>query len=139
MNRLKQSLLALGVMALLPAIALAVPLSKDEQNCLNAVSKGLALIAKSQQKENASCIKNYAKGKSAASECTARDPKGKVDKLATLVAKKCPAPVAASIESSFGPDMLARAQGEGQNEPTRLSNAIFGLSLDEVVSLESDG
>ena len=53
MNHLKNLLLSLGLIALLPTLAVAQPLTKAEQGCLNTVNKSLSLIAKSQQKENA--------------------------------------------------------------------------------------
>ena len=120
MNRLTNLLFSLALLTVLPALAGAQPLTKAEQGCLNTVNKSLSLIAKSQQKENAGCIKNYSKGKSTVFDCTAQDPKGKVakqvDKLSILFAKKCPGSVATAIADKFAPDTVSRVAGEGKNE-----------------------
>ncbi|MBC8292988.1 MAG: hypothetical protein H8E45_07470 [Proteobacteria bacterium] len=85
-----------------------VSLSKDQQGCLNTMSKGGGKMAKTVLKTIAKCYESVDKGKSSAdcSDLAQADAKGKITKaagkLADGVAKKCSDATLASLDACAG-------------------------------------
>ena len=83
-------------------------LSKDQQGCLNTMSKGGGKMAKTVLKTIAKCYESVDKGKSSAdcSDLAQADSKGKITKaagkLADGVAKKCSDATLASLDACAG-------------------------------------
>ena len=83
-------------------------LSKDQQGCLNTMSKGGGKMAKTVLKTIAKCYESVDKGKSSAdcSDLAQADPKGKITKaagkLSDGVTKKCSDPTLVSLDACAG-------------------------------------
>jgi|GEM_PF-1143923 len=134
----------LGVIALLPGVAalgLARAQEKDQQNCINALNKNLAKVAKAQGKSICDCIKDFAKGQSLTPAatlevCLTADRKGKVAKAQSKTqsdeAKKCSA-----ITPDFGATNSANVNNVAVQKELDLIHAVFGSNLDLVIATES--
>ena len=104
------------------------PQNRDQQACINEVNKRAAGIAKAQNKETATCLKDKSKGKVADFDaCLVADAKNKVakakDKAASGQTKKCNQ--ANLPEFGFTND-IADVQQVSMDEPIGLAQDLFG-------------
>ena len=116
------------------------PPDKEQQACVNEVNKRAAAIAKAQNKETATCLKDTAKGKVADFDaCLVADAGQKVqkakDKAASGQAKKCNQ---ANLPAFGFIDDIAAVQDASANEPVGLAQDLFGAPGDGAIADKAD-
>ncbi len=126
------------------SVAVAAPQTKDQQNCLNDMTKAGANVVKTQNKSNWKCLRNANKGKTdklgdpgdtlTAQACLTNDVGGKVaKKQAKTVTKeglRCQAPTGVPDFAYEGSATINTAASAG---PVTMVAAVFGADLDVAV------
>ena len=117
-------------------LAQALPLSKDEQKCVNELNKGGSKVAKALGGDIDKCVKFFGKGKltTTAEECLTADGKGKVakalGKLETKGSDKC-----AGQNPAFGATDPNTQAVTLQAMELSLIHDLFGSDLDSSLVL----
>ncbi len=113
--------------------------AKAQRNCINAMNKGGAKVAKAQGKENGGCVKLAGKGAVAdAQACLSADARGKVqrfrDKLAASELRKCDA----LNLPDFGYTNASIVGTAASRQAQALVADLFGVDLASAIILASD-
>jgi cysteine-rich repeat protein len=111
-------------------------LSKGQQNCINTLNKGYAKVAKTQDKQICSCLKDGAKGallEPTVDACTTSDPKQKLEKAKSKTVNgetaKCTAPL-----PLFGKTNAATINDEAVTRSLGLANDLFGSDMHTAIA-----
>ncbi len=113
------------------------PQDKDQQKCINALNKNFAKVAKTQGKDNCSCIKDFAKAKLTGTieSCLTSDLKGKVAKAKSKTesdeSKNC-----AASRPDFGATSSSVVNAAAVQKELDLIHDIFGSDLDTAIFTE---
>jgi len=118
----------------LPALPTVTRQNKSQQACINAMSKRLNVVAKTQGKDASGCIAAGAKGTLSGTieSCLTADRNGKIqnakDKTAADHVKKCGA------APDFGPAVASSVNNAGVQKEIDLVRDLFGPDLDTTVA-----
>ncbi|MCZ6713419.1 MAG: PQQ-binding-like beta-propeller repeat protein, partial [Deltaproteobacteria bacterium] len=119
------------------AYAPATLQDKDQQKCINALNKNFAKVAKTQGKDNCSCIKDFAKNKLTGTieSCLTSDLKGKVAKAKSKTVsdetKNC-----AVSTPGFGATSSSVVNATAMQKELDLIHDVFGSDLDAAIFTE---
>ncbi|MCH6562087.1 MAG: PQQ-binding-like beta-propeller repeat protein [Myxococcales bacterium] len=117
--------------------AFGFPQNKDQQKCINALNKNFAKVAKTQGKDNCSCIKDFAKAKLTGTieSCLTSDLKGKVAKAKSKTesdeSKNC-----AASTPDFGATSSSVVNATAMQKELDLIHDVFGSDLDAAIFTE---
>ena len=116
------------------------PQNKAQQKCINALNKNFAKVAKTQGKDNCSCIKDFAKGQSLTpaatlEACLTADRKGKVAKAKSKTVSDETKNCAASTPN-FGATSSSVVNATAMQKELDLIHDIFGSDLDAAIFTE---
>ena len=116
--------------------------TKEQQNCINALNKNLAKVAKTQGKSSCDCVKNFAKGQSLApaatlETCLSADRKGKVAKAQSKTESDESKSCSGSIPA-FGSTDSATVNAAAIQKELDLIHDVFGSDLELVIVPEAD-
>ncbi len=132
--------LAVGMMVGLvgfPFADASAALTKDEQNCINALNKRGRLLSKTVAGDVNACVKDFAKGNIAdADACATSDPKDKVAKATANTdkdwMKKCLDK--GVVPLPFGPSGPAAVNGASLTKEANIIGRIFGTLNAEIIT-----
>jgi glycerophosphoryl diester phosphodiesterase len=134
---------AVFVSVAVPAASDAQPQSDDQQKCINTLNADGAKVARTQGKENASCIKNVGQGKETHPDgCLIRDGKGKIRKVSAKAAANhdndclSEAPDFGLADGATGTAAMVNAAVDGE---LQLLYDVFGMPLSPAIVTDPDG
>lgn len=108
----------------------------DQQKCITSLNKAGAKVAKTQGKEDVTCVKNAGKGTELdATACLTADTKGKVlsatEKVTATFDKSC------GTLPDFGPSSATTVSDAAKNETVGLATDLFGSDVTAALVTET--
>jgi len=135
MERIMNKVILMGLLiavTMLQGTAFGQVQTRKQQNCINALNKGMAKVSFTQSKANARCITRFAKGKEAnAATCLGADAK-----VAKAAVKTCAAEVRRcnGITPDFGKTSCGLVAGVSEYHGSSLAEDMFGASVNAGVT-----